>query len=104
MRSKVRNLIISLFCVVSLSLLLSGTNQPEEVVNEDKRQVTSIIEGKEPVNWVFCGNSITQGAKHTHGMRGYPEIFSERIRWELQRPYDFITDVSQLEMKLIIRE
>ena len=46
----------------------------------DKIRIKAIIENPEPANWVFTGNSITQGAKHTDGMRPYSEIFAERIR------------------------
>lgn len=35
--------------------------------------------------WVFIGNSVTQGAMHTHGGRSYEEHISEIIRWEYKR-------------------
>lgn len=61
---------------------------------KDKLRVKAIIEGTESANWVFTGNSITQGAKHTHGMRPYSEIFAERIRWEMQRANDIIINTA----------
>lgn len=79
-----RSLLIGLICIIFISALSSNTTQKEEFSADDKVQIKSILEGKESANWVFTGNSITQGAKHTHGMRAYPEIFSERIRWEMQ--------------------
>ena len=66
----------------------------EDFSSKDKAKVKAILDNKEPVNWVFTGNSITQGAKHTHGMRSYPEIFAERIRWELQRTSDYIINTA----------
>lgn len=54
------------------------------------KKIKSLFYQKKPVVWVFTGNSITQGAKHTHGMRSFPEIFAERIRWEMQRTSDFV--------------
>ena len=93
-RNSVRTLIIGSLCVVFLFILSSNTSQKEEFALEDKSKIKSIFDGKEPVKWVFTGNSITQGAKHTHGMRAYPEIFAERIRWEMQRPYDFIINTA----------
>lgn len=60
----------------------------------DKIRIKAIIENPEPANWVFTGNSITQGAKHTHGMRPYSEIFAERIRWEMQRTDDVIINTA----------
>ena len=43
-----------------------------------------------PLTWVFTGDSITHGAKHTHGNRSYVEHFAERVRWELGRGQDVI--------------
>lgn len=40
--------------------------------------------------WLFFGDSITHGAAHTHGHRSFPEIFAERIRWELRLFKDLI--------------
>ena len=41
--------------------------------------------GKQQWTWVFYGDSITHGAAHTHGWRSFPEIFQERVRWELKK-------------------
>ena len=62
--------------------------------NSDKMRVKTLIESSDPVNWVFIGNSITQGAKHTHGMRPYSEIFTERLRWEMQRTNDVVINTA----------
>jgi lysophospholipase L1-like esterase len=43
-----------------------------------------------PLTWVFTGDSITHGAKHTHGSRTYVEHFAERVRWELGRGQDIV--------------
>ena len=43
-----------------------------------------------PWTWVFYGDSITHGAAHTHGFRSFPEIFAERVRWEMRFLYDVI--------------
>src|SRR5436190_21990005 len=34
-----------------------------------------LLARKEPVAWVFTGDSITHGAQHTKGWRSYPEHF-----------------------------
>ena len=47
-------------------------------------------EDKQPWIWLFFGDSITHGAAHTHGFRSFPEIFAERIRWELKLRKDLI--------------
>jgi len=49
-----------------------------------------LLQGKEPVTWVFTGDSITHGALHTMGWRSYPEHFAERVRWELRRMRDIV--------------
>jgi len=49
-----------------------------------------LFKRKEPVKWLFTGDSITQGAKHTHGMRSYSEIYAERVRWEKGRVRDSV--------------
>ena len=57
----------------------------------DKARISDLLKEKQnPLIWVFTGDSITHGAKHTHGFRSYPEVFAERIRWELGRGRDVI--------------
>lgn len=62
--------------------------------SNDLGRITGLLKGREPVKWLFTGDSITQGAKHTHGMRSYPEVFSERVRWELGRARDVIINTA----------
>jgi len=92
--NSIKRLIFVPICIVFLSVLSSSTSQNNDFAREDKSTIESIINEKESINWVFTGNSITQGAKHTHGMRAYSEIFAERIRWEMQRPYDVIINTA----------
>jgi lysophospholipase L1-like esterase len=56
----------------------------------DLEKIKNCLAQKRPNIWVFTGDSITHGAKHTHGYRSYPEIFQERIRWELGRVRDIV--------------
>ena len=56
----------------------------------DLERISVLLKQKDPVTWVFAGDSITMGVKHTHGHQAYPNIFEERIRWELQRMRDVI--------------
>ena len=60
----------------------------------DLARIRDILAAKSPVKWVFVGDSITHGAKHTFGARSYPEIFGERIRWELRRVRDVIINTA----------
>ena len=47
-----------------------------------------------PWTWVFYGDSITHGAAHTHGWRSFPEIFHERVRWELKQSADVVINTA----------
>jgi lysophospholipase L1-like esterase len=53
-------------------------------------RIQRLLQRTEPVKWLFTGDSITHGAAHTLGWRDYTELFSERVRFELQRPRDFV--------------
>lgn len=61
---------------------------------EDLQKIKELMAGKIPLKWIFSGDSITQGAKHTIGYRSYPEIFAERVRWELGRVRDFVINTA----------
>lgn len=52
--------------------------------------IRKILDNKNAHIWVLTGDSITHGAKHTHGCRSYLEIFEERLRWEMGRVRDFV--------------
>ena len=80
--------ILFLFCVLFYSFGYSG-NQ-----SDDQKKVKAILESKTPTVWVFTGNSITQGALHTYGQRAFPEIFAERVRWEMRRGMDVVINTA----------
>jgi lysophospholipase L1-like esterase len=61
---------------------------------DDLARIKALLNGKAASKWVFTGDSITQGAKHTLGYRSYPEIFGERVRFELGRVRDFIINTA----------
>ena len=60
----------------------------------DLERITELIAQKNPIKWIFTGDSITAGVKHTQGYRSYPEIFGERIRWEMGRARDIIVNTA----------
>lgn len=60
------------------------------VSSGDLANIKELLGRKAPNIWLFTGDSITHGAKHTHGSRSYPEVFAERIRWELARVRDMV--------------
>ena len=53
-------------------------------------RVKAILQNPEPARWLFYGDSITHGAKHTEGRRDFTEHFRERVIWELQRSRDLV--------------
>lgn len=59
-------------------------------VTPDLEKIKNCLAQKTPNIWLLTGDSITHGAKHTHGYRSYPEVFEERIRWELNRRRDIV--------------
>lgn len=56
----------------------------------DLDKIKHLLKQKDPLVWIFTGDSVTHGARHTYGSRSYPEIFAERVRWEMGRVYDFV--------------
>jgi lysophospholipase L1-like esterase len=53
-------------------------------------EIAELLRRDAPVKWLFAGDSITHGALHTLGWRDFTELFSERLRFELKRPRDFV--------------
>jgi acyl-CoA thioesterase-1 len=75
--------------------------------SSDQDKIKAILTAKDkPVIWLFTGDSITHGAKHTRGYRSYPEIFGERIRWEMRRMKDVVinTGISGNTTRAILTE
>lgn len=89
-----KNYHFSIIFLLFSCILLSFSPTVTDYADTDRKKLAELIEGDNPVTWVFTGNSITQGAKHTHGMRGYPEIFAERIRFEMGRSRDFVVNTA----------
>lgn len=54
--------------------------------------IWQLVDAVQPVTWVFTGDGVTHGARHTAGARCFPELFAERIRWELRRLLDVVVN------------
>ena len=65
-----------------------------DAYENDLSRISMLLKEKKMVTWLFTGDSITQGAKHTNGMRAFPEIFAERMRWEMNRSYDVVINTA----------
>ena len=66
--------------LIAATLFASCGQAPEAAKKQIAEHVKS--RGKTPWTWVFYGDSITHGARHTYGWRSFQEIFHERIRGE----------------------
>lgn len=78
--------------IVNQSVFAGSGNKvkPEDAI-KDLEKISVLLGAKDkPAIWLFTGDSITHGAKHTKGYRSYPEVFGERIRWEMQRMRDVV--------------
>ncbi|MEG0587784.1 MAG: SGNH/GDSL hydrolase family protein [Akkermansia sp.] len=53
---------------------------------------TLIANKNKPIMWVITGDSITHGCLHTKGQRSYPELWMERVKWELRRINDIVVN------------
>lgn len=53
-------------------------------------RIRAILNDPAPARWLFYGDSLTHGAKHTNGRRDFTELFRERVLWELQRRSDLV--------------
>ncbi len=80
---------------MSNSMISGNTNRivnasKDTVVVPDLDKIKELIKQAESSIWLFTGDSITEGGKHTSGWRSYPEIFAERVRSELGRNRDIV--------------
>ena len=53
-------------------------------------RIKSLIKSEKPLRWVFAGDSITHGVRHTLGYRDYVQIVEERLTGELPRYQDAV--------------
>lgn len=72
--------------LLALAVPLGAQDSP------DLARLRARMAQKEPMTWVFTGDSITHGALHTKGWRSFAEIFAERVRFEARRPRDIVVN------------
>lgn len=58
--------------------------------DDNVERIRMLLSRPDPATWLFTGDSITHGALHTSGWRSYPELFAERVRWEMGRLRDIV--------------
>jgi acyl-CoA thioesterase-1 len=44
--------------------------------------------------WLFGGDSITQGARHTHGARSFVQLFEEELRYRRHRTSELVVNAA----------
>lgn len=81
-------------CTASKTVVKADGIKLQKTGDTDFQALQKLLANKKPLKWVFSGDSITQGAKHTNGFRAYSEVFSERIRWEMGRGRDVIINTA----------
>jgi acyl-CoA thioesterase I len=81
-----KKILILLFTVLLSSFAFSQA----DTTNADYKKIQQLLQSKEPVIWLFTGNSITHALTHTNGYRSYVELFSELMRGEKGRMRDFV--------------
>ena len=72
-------------------VILNMENYIEQVNME---RIKSFLKDSRPTKWLFYGDSITHGAKHTLGHRDFSEHFRERLVWEMQRNADLVLNAA----------
>lgn len=80
--------------IVGIPLLAKAISRGGIKQSTDIAKIKELLLSPTGKNWVFTGDSVTAGVKHTYGFRSYPEIFSERIRFEIGRRSDFIINTA----------
>jgi acyl-CoA thioesterase-1 len=75
-----------------LALLLALAAPLAAQESPDLAKLRARMASKEPMTWLFTGDSITHGALHTKGWRSFAEIFAERVRFEARRPRDLVVN------------
>ncbi|MFA5865447.1 MAG: SGNH/GDSL hydrolase family protein [Phycisphaerae bacterium] len=85
-------------CVLACIFLVSVGNCYSETIPKATSQavfidLSSVLSKNRPLVWLFAGDSITQGAVHTHGWRDYTELFKERL-YEIERKQDVVINTA----------
>ncbi|MBN1554011.1 MAG: SGNH/GDSL hydrolase family protein [Phycisphaerae bacterium] len=62
--------------------------------SSEETSMSELISQKEPITWLFCGDSITAGMVYTHGWRNFSELFNERL-YELGRSGDVVINTAR---------
>ncbi len=73
--------------------MLPHTDTKPQSSDDGMKSVLDLFDQK-ACKWLFYGDSITHGAKHTAGHRDYTQLFSEKVRYELDRRGDIVINTA----------
>lgn len=75
-------------------------------LNENQQKIVDLVNGEEPVTWLFMGDSITHACRYTYGYDGIAQIFDKFVKEELGRTDDIVlnTAVSNANSQTTIQE
>ncbi len=68
------------------------TSEEQKFMRMDAARV--LLRSESPLVWLFYGDSITQGVRHTEGFRDYTQLFAERVRFEMGRRTDIVINTA----------
>lgn len=73
---------LATYVSIESQILFAQENTANVLGKKDIEKIAKLMKDKAPIIWVFTGDSITHGCHHLHGMKTYPGVCEECIRWE----------------------
>lgn len=85
-------LVKSLIPPVPESIEIGQADAPSNRGKADYALMQALTARKEPVTWVFAGDSITHGCMHTDYLRNYQEHFTQALKATPERARDTVVN------------
>ena len=63
-------------------------------LNENQQKIADMVNGEEPMTWLFMGDSITHACQFTYGYDGIAQIFEKYVKEELGRVDDIVLNTA----------
>ena len=64
------------------------------VRNENQQAIADLVDGDEPLTWLFMGDSITHGASYTFGHDSISQLFEKFLKDDLGREEDIVINTA----------
>ena len=62
--------------------------------NENQQAIAELVDGDEPLTWLFMGDSITHGASYTFGHDSISQLFEKFLKDDLGREEDIVINTA----------